>query len=121
MILQKKYLDSVKITSVNYDELIGALKRISGKIREQYSFVAKIFLFGSFYKRNFTPESDLDILIIVKHTDIPFLERRDLFLDFFKDIPFDLNILVYSEKETKKMLKEGNLFIENIMKESINL
>ena len=81
----------------------------------------QIFLFGSFSKGNFSPESDVDILIIVKKISIPFLERRDQFYKFFKGIPFDVNILIYSEAEIEKMKKNRNLFIIDIMKEAVDL
>lgn len=119
--LQTKYLDSVKIVSVDYDALIKTLKRSTYAIKEKDPLVIKIFLFGSFTKGNFTPESDIDILIILKQTDRPFLQRRDQYFDFFKDIPFDCNILAYTEAEIKKMVQDNNLFIKNIIEEGLAL
>ncbi len=119
--LRVQSLDSVQILSVDYNALIKSLKKACRKIRENHPDTLKVLLFGSFAKGDYTPESDIDILIIVRQTDIPFLERRDTFLDFLKDIPFDLNILVYTEAELKKMLDEGNLFIRQVMKEAREL
>ena len=119
--LQVQSLDSVKILSVDYNALIKGLKKACHKIKINHPETLKLLLFGSFSKGDYTPESDIDILIIVRQTDIPFLERRDMFLDFFKDIPFDLNILVYTEAELKKMLGEGNPFIQRVMKETREL
>jgi predicted nucleotidyltransferase len=107
---------------VDYDSLITALKRKAHRIKIQFPYVIQILLFGSFSKGNFSPESDVDILIIlVKKTNIPFLERRDQFYKFFKGIPFDVNILIYSEAEIEKMKKNRNLFITDIMKEAVDL
>ena len=53
-------------------------------------------------------------MIIVKHDDTPFIKRKDLFSYFFEDIPFDTNIIVYTEDELNMMLKKGNLFIKNV-------
>ena len=112
--LHVKSSGSVKIISVDYDLLIRTLKESCRRIRKNVPGVVEILLFGSFAKGDYTPESDLDILIIVKQTDVAFLERRDLFLDFFRSIPFDLNILVYTEDEIRKMNKENNAFIRDI-------
>jgi predicted nucleotidyltransferase len=111
----------VKILSVDYDALIKSIERVCEGIRENYSHVKKILLFGSFYKGNYTPESDIDILIEVKHTDVPFMERRDLFADFFENIPFDINMLVYTEDELNSMIEKGNLFVKEVLSESLEL
>ena len=116
-----RYLDHVKILSVDYNALLKSLKKDCAGIKKKYGHVKKILLFGSFQKHNYTPESDVDILIVVKHDDTPFMERRDLFSDFFKDIPFDINILVYTEVELQNMLEKGNLFINNILSEAKEL
>ncbi|MGA1865570.1 MAG: nucleotidyltransferase domain-containing protein [bacterium] len=106
---------------MDYDSMITALKKNALQIKKEFPFVIQIFLFGSFSKGNFSPESDVDILIIVKKISIPFLERRDQFYKFFKEIPFDVNILIYSETEIEKMKKNRNLFITDIMEDAVDL
>lgn len=119
--LQVKYLDSVKILSVDHDALIESLNIIASTIKKTCNFVKRIFLFGSFSKGNYMPESDVDIFVIVDSIDIPFIERRDIFLDFFKDIPFDVNILVYMEEEIIKMQERRDSFIRQIIGEALEL
>ncbi len=119
--LQVQYLGSVKIESVDYNTLIKNLKQACRNIRKKYPDTIKILLFGSFAKGDYTPASDIDILIIVTNIEIPFLERRDLFTDFFSEIPFDVNMLVYTEYEIDKMQKENNLFIRQVLKEGRQL
>lgn len=119
--LQEKSLNSVKIRSVDYDLLIKAIKTDAYTIKAHHPLVKKIFLFGSFSKGNFTPDSDVDLLIIVEETVVSFLQRRDIFIGFFKNIPFDVNLLVYTKMEIKNMQAKGNHFINNIMKEAIEL
>jgi predicted nucleotidyltransferase len=109
------------ILSVNYDELIQTLKEISARIKDKFDFVLKIYLFGSFAKGNYTPESDLDILIVLSRCDLPFIERRDLFVDFFKEIPFDLNIFAYTEDEIGEMIAQKNLFITEVLEETVEI
>ena len=119
--LQEKYCDSVKILSVNYDLLIAALKKAARKIKKEHAYVGSVRLFGSFLKGNYTPESDIDIIITVTRSDTPFLQRREVFLKYFKDIPFDINILVYTRDEIGKMLNSGNMFIETAINEALDL
>ncbi|MBI5970646.1 MAG: nucleotidyltransferase domain-containing protein [Deltaproteobacteria bacterium] len=111
----------MKILSVDYDALMDALKTASCEIKKAHPLAVRILLFGSFCRGNYTPESDIDLLIILKETGVPFLRRKDAFSDFFKQIPFDLNMLVYTEKEIGDMLKDGNPFIGDIMEEATEL
>lgn len=113
--LREKSLDSVKIISIDYNLLIRKLEEIAKDIREKVSNVKEILLFGSYAKGNFTPLSDLDILIITKEAELPFLYRHEKFYEFFKEIPLDVNIIVYTQEEIKKLLDSDNMFIKEIL------
>jgi len=111
----------VKISFINHDQLIDALEQIGKQIKFDNRSVQRIFLFGSFQKGNYTPCSDIDILITLYGTSIRFLERRDQFIDYFESIPLDINLIVYTEEEIKKMIKKNNFFIKSIMSEAREL
>lgn len=119
--LQRKSLDGVEILSVDISDLRELLKEISRGIKYEHPEVKEIILFGSFSKGNFTPYSDIDIALIVNDTDKRFIERQDEFIGYFKDIGFDTNIIVYTQKEIERMRREENKFIKEIEKgEKIN-
>lgn len=119
--LHIRSLGSVKIQSVDYNALLEKLRTLAGSIRKQCPEAEKILLFGSFAKKNYTPESDVDILITVTYTDLPFIQRRDAFIDFFTSIPFDINLHVYTKDETQKMLRDNNAFLKDAMEEAVEL
>ena len=119
--LQERCLGSVKVTSVDYDLLMATLTRIAGDITNRSSEVRRILFYGSFLRRDYTPESDLDLMIIVGKTDTPFLFRPERFAGFFQGIPLDVNILVYTEGEIAKMIENGNEFIVALMEEAREL
>lgn len=112
--LQREYLNGVEILSVDYKRLMKELKNISGKIKKDKSEVSKIILFGSFAKGNFTPYSDIDIAIIVKNSNKNFIQRQDDFIDYFNSLGFDVNLIVYTEEEYKKMKTSSVNFIKQI-------
>lgn len=119
--LQIKSFDSVKISFIDHDQLIDALEKISSRIKSDNRSVQGIFLFGSFQKGNYTPGSDVDVLITLDVTAIKFLERRDHFIDYFEAIPLDVNLIVYTEGEIQKMIQNHNLFIRRVMAEAREL
>ncbi len=112
--LQKKFWNGVEILSLNKNLLKKKLKEISSKIKKNKN-VKEVILFGSFHTNHYTPYSDLDIAIVVGESKENFLKRKDKFIDYFSEIPLDVNILVYTEKEIEKLRKEKNRFIENIL------
>lgn len=114
--LQKQYLDGVKILSVDENSLRESLKKIADKIKAEHPKVNEITLFGSFSKGDFTPSSDIDIAIIVDKTDKRFIERSDDYVDYFTEFPFDTNLVVYSAEEIDRMIKNGNSFAIEIKK-----
>lgn len=81
----------------------------------------KIIMYGSCAKgeKAMNIGSDLD-LIIIKDTEEEFLERIDKVLDCCKE-PIGVEVLVYTEEEIKKMLEEGNDFLETALSEGVVL
>lgn len=117
----KKSFPSAEIVSVDLDQLMAALKKIAAAIAEANAAVQDIRLFGSLTRDDWTPDSDMDLLIVVETTDIPFLERRDAFADAFLSLPMDVDIKVYTSGEIERMRADGNEFIETVLKESVSL
>jgi len=74
----------------------------------------KIILFGSHARGSSDPYSDIDLVIIKK--------TKKLFLDRIKDVikiiqpNFAIDILVYTPEEFKKMLSDGNSFLDFVVK-----
>jgi predicted nucleotidyltransferase len=79
-----------------------------------------IILFGSLAKGDFTGLSDLDIAIILKNSDLNFIERIKKYIKYF-DIEIPVDIFVYTISEVEKMKKEKNYFITEIINNGISL
>lgn len=116
--LHERFLNSVKITSVDFEKLRRSLSEIAKTLREKHPEVEDILLFGSFARGDYTPESDIDILIISTCEKLPFLLRSERFADLFRSLPFDVNILVYTREEIHRMKEEGNPFIMSVLAEA---
>lgn len=108
--LQEKSLNGVKILSINKLKIEEKIKVALEKIKEDKN-VYKIIIFGSFIRDDFKPFSDIDLIIVLKDSKEKFLKRGDHFIDYFREIPLDVNLIVYTKKEYEKMLKDKNKFI----------
>lgn len=97
-------LEKVKLNEI-VSKIAGALKP------------RKIILFGSYAEGRANEDSDLDLLVVVEHSDIPKYKRARAIrkhLWGITDIPKD--IVVYTEKEIDEWAGVQSSFISNILK-----
>lgn len=87
-------------------------ERIIKRIIKSYR-PKKIIVFGSFARGDSRQGSDLD-LIIIKNTREKFLRRMDRVLDLC-DGEIVVQPLIYTEAELKRMLEQGNDFLETAL------
>ena len=79
----------------------------------------KIYLFGSYANGTANEHSDLDILIEVKHTDVPYLERNlEVWtaMDRTKKLRFPKDIFVYTSPEVLEFKQNKYSFLSSILK-----
>jgi predicted nucleotidyltransferase len=72
-------------------------------------------MFGSYARGDIHQGSDLD-LVIIKNTKRKFLRRMDDVLDLC-DGEIAVEPLIYTEAEFRKMLEQGNDFLETVVSE----
>ena len=114
---QKRSSGSVLIESIDRDKLLEELQACAEDIGKSRSDVLACILFGSLLKGDYTPESDIDLLIIVHTATEPFLKRTDAFRDIFLHLPMDVDPTVYTKQEVQSMLEEGNAYLEEALRD----
>lgn len=73
----------------------------------------KILLFGSYAYGQPTPDSDIDLLVIME-TDARPADRVVTVSRLLRPRPFPLDILVRTPNEIEKALSDGDIFIQDI-------
>ena len=76
----------------------------------------KIILFGSYARGNPTPDSDVDLLVIME-TDLPITERYLSVSRLLVPRPFPVDILVKRPQEIQEALARGDFFIREIIEQ----
>lgn len=97
---------------------INQIKRYVKKVSEEFH-PQKVILFGSYAYGKPTPDSDVDLLVVMEdlnHTERPSLEIRRRI-----KAPFPLDLLVKSQSHIKKRLKMRDYFMRDIIKKGIVL
>ncbi|MCS6949253.1 MAG: nucleotidyltransferase domain-containing protein [Armatimonadota bacterium] len=77
--------------------------------------VVCIGLFGSYARGDWGVGSDIDLVVVVHDTATPFVERARYFDT--SDLPLSTDLLVYTQAEWEKMLREGR-FAQRIEREA---
>lgn len=105
----------VELYVMNAIELQNEIEYITNQIVEKYK-PERIILFGSAAWGKFTPDSDVDFLIIKKDTPYYGIDRmREL--DRIIDRNIAVDMLVYRPEEFDERLRLGDPFIKLILKE----
>ncbi|MGC9400528.1 MAG: nucleotidyltransferase domain-containing protein [Anaerolineae bacterium] len=103
-----------RMTRAAFDAKLRQLQQCLGKYQPQ-----KVILFGSFARGDYHAASDVDLLII-KETDLPFLERS---AEVWRYCPDDLSLepLVYTPTEFQAMVARENPLIMQVLREGITI
>ncbi len=118
--LRQKSSDSVKLISLNQNEVLAALMDIAERIRKDHPDVSSIRVFGSIARGDHVGTSDVDVLIILNrdiHTLTDRLAQIRRFYPYF-DLPIGVDLLVYTQDEIERRLDAGDAFITRIWQES---
>lgn len=116
----KESLGSVKLISINREEVLSELKKIALNIKQEHAELLDIKLFGSIAKSTHTGCSDIDIIIIVSSSSEDIFHRIAKLKRYFT-LPISVDLLVYTKSEIDQMLFENNHFICSAIKEGIDL
>lgn len=107
-----KLLNSAVLKWPDPEEVIKEAKQWAIKYSKTDKNIIRIICFGSIAKNTWGLGSDLDILIEVESSDVPFYSRS---LCYYPDkISVPVEILVYTSDELRILRNEGRRFIREI-------
>jgi len=111
-------LNSVKIKSISPDKVIAELKRWAKNIVIIRPEIKRIGYFWSYARGDYTPASDLDIILIISKSNKIFPKRID---DYIVDnISVGCEVFPFTEAEIEKRKgKYKNGWIDTIIKEAV--
>ena len=91
---------------------IKQIKAFSNKIAREYH-PEQIVLFGSYAEGTPTPDSDVDLLVILPFKGRTVDKTVEMRLKFHP--PFPIDLLVRTPQKVKQRLKMGDTFIQDIL------
>ena len=104
---------SVKITYFDKQAVEKALRKYLSELDQKYPEIEKVILFGSFLQERSVPGSDLDLLLVLRESSLPFLERIPHYMP--SSFPVGVDVFPYTQEEITRMTKEGNQFLKQAL------
>jgi len=117
--MQNPFWHSAGTRFITRSEVLNLARETAVRIASLHTEVVKVLLFGSFAREDYGVRSDMDLLIVVRHSDEPARERIGRFLEHAPAYPTDM--LVYTESEVRIRLSEGDPFLTRALQEAIQL
>ena len=117
--MQTRSSNSVKIRFLDKPGIMKAVERLVAELAQKYPEIEEISLFGSFARDEAVPGSDVDILIMLMDTSLPFRDRIRKYMP--SSFPVGIDIFPYTRSEIEEMLNEGNYFLKSAIQDSILL
>ncbi len=111
--MPKKSSLSVKITYFNKQAVEEALRKYLSELKERQPQIEKVILFGSFLQERSIPGSDLDLLLVLRASSLPFLERIPHYMP--SSFPVGVDVFPYTQEEITRMIREGNQFLKQVL------
>ena len=98
-VIQKQSFGSVTVFWLDRNLLKSRIRQAARSLSREREEVVQVVLFGSVASGRAVPSSDADILVVVRDSDTPFLDRAALFRDYFSDIGVGVDLFVYTRQE----------------------
>jgi len=92
------------------------VKRFINLIIKKFN-LKKIIIFGSFARGDYHKGSDLDLIIVGEFKE-RFIDRIGKIIEL-NDSDLEIDVMVYTEEEFQKMIRERRPFIEQALEEGI--
>ena len=110
---------SVRVRSLDRDAILAALGTVTARLGQERPEIAEIRLFGSLARGTRNPYADVDLLIVLDQTELPFKDR----LPRYKPVgcPFPMDMTICTREELARELAAGNRFVHRVLGESIVL
>jgi predicted nucleotidyltransferase len=116
-----RYSMPVGVAYLDGEAAVARLRELAQALVATRPDVQAVYLFGSLAQDRHVPGSDADLIIVLAQDDRRMVDRMPEFHRAFLDAPLPVEIFPYTAQELEEKKVQGNLFVEQAMKESVLL
>lgn len=108
----------IKVFKLNYESILQKIREYAISLIEK-RLAKSVILFGSLARGDYTPFSDIDLLIIIEKSSKKPIERIRDYIN--PSLPLDVEPRAYTEKEFIELAKKKRKLIREILNYGILL
>ncbi len=112
-------MNTVSVTYFDREGVRRALVEYVDMLAARHPELEEVVLFGSLASGTPVPGSDVDLLLILGHSDRPFRERIPLFLP--AKFPVGVDVFPYTRAEVERMRQDVNPLIARALREGLTI
>ncbi|MDR7417118.1 MAG: nucleotidyltransferase domain-containing protein [Armatimonadota bacterium] len=101
--MERRSYGSVRVYWLNREEAWRRLEEAARRVVEERPEVKAVVLFGSLAEGRAVPGSDADLLLLLRSSDRPWMERPSEYLPYFEGIGLPLDLFCYTEEEVEQV------------------
>ena len=116
--MHSPFFRSARPRFVSRHRMLALARTMAARIRARHPEVSRVVLFGSYARGDFTARSDMDLLVVLKSSDVPVKDRIGEFLQECTAYPTD--VFPLTEEELAKRLWEGDPFWTRAVREGVD-
>ena len=117
--MQERSTGSVTVIYLDREEVIAKTRAAVGALAREHTEVERVVLFGSMARGDAVPGSDVDLLVVLSESRIPFLDRSVEYRP--SGIPVGVDVFAYTEEEIEKMTRDGHMLLEQALSEGMTV
>ena len=117
---QIKSFGSVKIISLDVDEVLRRLRKAAARLKAHDPSVEAVYLFGSLARGEGLPGSDADLLVVLNENPKTTFERVGDYLEWFSGLGLAVDVFPYTRTELRRLRKSSG-FVKEALRHKIKL
>ncbi|RMF27042.1 MAG: nucleotidyltransferase domain-containing protein [Chloroflexi bacterium] len=117
--MRRPFSGSVRTFWLDRSAVLDELTRFARSLVEHFDEVERVILFGSMARGDAVPGSDADLLLILRESALPFLERTVRYR--LGGLSIGVDLFPYTRQEMDRLLDEGHPFLRQALREGVEL
>ena len=110
---------SVTVIYLDREEVVEKTRAAVAALARERAEIERVVMFGSMARGDAVPGSDVDLLVALSESSVPFLDRSVEYKP--EGIPVGVDVFAYTEDEMEKMTRDGHMLLKQALSEGVTV
>ena len=110
---------SVTVIYLDREQVVEKTRAAVAALARERAEIERVVMFGSMARGDAVPGSDVDLLVALSESSVPFLDRSVEYKP--EGIPVGVDVFAYTEDEMEKMTRDGHMLLKQALSEGVTV